>query len=381
MNKEYRICSRCIMDTSDPDIVFDEQGICNHCKRTEIIVKAVPYCLPEDEKNVLLNKLVEKIKLAGKGKKYDCIIGVSGGVDSSYVAYLVKKLGLRPLAVHLDNGWDAELAVQNIENICNKLEIDLFTYVIDWEEFKDLQLSFLKASTPDSEIPSDHAITAILYQVAKKERLNYIIAGYNVATESILPGAWSQGHFDLRYIKNVQKKFGKKKLNSFPKLGIIQFLTFLLTGDFYWKIKYTNILDYMSYEKGLAKEIIKNDLGWRDYGGKHCESFYTKFYQSYILPSKFGFDKRRAHLSALIMSSQITREDALIEIQKPLYTSEGLEQDIYYFINKFGMSREDFNKIMNSPLKTYMDYPNYPNSWYYKFIRFFYRLFIKRKGM
>jgi N-acetyl sugar amidotransferase len=365
MNRNYQICSRCIMDTTDPDIVFDDNGYCNHCTRAIKIMKRGPYSLSEVKKKESLDALVLKIKQKGKGKRYDCIVGVSGGVDSSYTAFKVKELGLRPLAVHLDNGWDSELAVMNIENICKKLNIDLYTHVIDWEEFKDLQHSFLKASTPDSEIPSDHAIVTQCYQIAEKESLHYILAGTNLSTESILPQAWSQGHDDWKYIRNIQKRFGTKRLKTFPHR------TFLI--DCYYnnikRIEWIDFLDYFNYDKDKAKQIIIKELEWRDYGGKHHESNYTKIYQAYILPKKFGFDKRRAHLSSMVVAGQISRENALEKMQEHLYAKDKLEDDLNYLTNKFSISRSDFDNIMASPKKTYGDYPNLRNSFYWPMCR------------
>lgn len=346
------------MDSTDPEIKFDKNGFCNHCTNALKRLQKINY-MKKDSNN--LKKLIKKIKQNSTKKKYDCIIGVSGGVDSTYTAYLVKKLGLHPLAIHLDNGWDSELSIKNIENICKKLNIDLYTYVIDWEEFKDLQLAFLKASTPDSEIPTDHAIVTILYKQAIKNKIKYIIGGTNVETESILPSSWSQGHMDWIYIKNIQKKFGKKELKTFPHLGYINFK--IIINNIY-KIKWVSILDYVDYNKEYAKKIIRKELNWKDYGGKHYESMYTKIYQSYILPTKFGYDKRKAHLSSLICSGQITKKEALEELKRPLYDQKELENDIEYLISKFNISKREFNKIMKLPIKSYHDYPNLENSYY-----------------
>lgn len=373
---EIKVCKKCIMDTTDPDIIFDNDGICNHCKTAEEkLSNTKPYCLAGSEKEKYLQELVTEIKEKGKNKKYDCIIGVSGGVDSTYLAYKVKKLGLRPLAVHLDNGWNSELSVKNIENILNKLEIDLHTHVIDWEEFKDLQLSFLKASTPDSEIPTDHAIITILFQIAKREGVQYILEGTNLASESILPKKWSHGHSDWKYIKCIQKKFGTKKLKTFPHASLLNFFDYFVLK----KIKRVHFLDYIEYKKEEAMEIIKKELEWKDYGGKHHESIYTKFFQAYILPEKFGFDKRKAHLSSLIVSNQITREDALQNMKKELYNKDELKNDIEYVKGKFGLSDEEFEKIMKDAPKTFWDYPSYENSWYFKFVKRFYEFLLKIK--
>ncbi len=356
--RPYQICTHCVMDTTDPDIYFDEAGVCNHCKMVEAYQKTEPYCLNPAEKEESCRRLVDKIKRKGARKKYDCVIGLSGGVDSSYVAYKVKEWGLRPLAVHLDNGWNSELSVKNIENICNKLKIDLFTHVIDWEEFKDIQLAFLRASTPDSEIPSDHAIVSILYQVAAREGVKFILGGTNMATESILPRAWSQGHTDWKYIKNIHKQFGKQRIRTFPHRSRLV----MFWDQFIRRIQWISILDYVQYDKEFAKEIVRQNLEWRDYGSKHHESNYTKIYQAYILPTKFHYDKRRAHLSNLICAGLIDREAALKSLKEPLYSKETLEEDIHYMVNKFGLSRAEFDEIMALPRKVYEDYPNFRNS-------------------
>lgn len=343
---KYQICKRCIMDTSDPEITFDENGYCNHCT-TAIMVEKMR--VPEDKEKAL-NRLVAILKENGKNKKYDCVIGVSGGVDSTYVAYIVKKLGLRPLAVHLDNGWDAELAVSNIQKVLNNLDIELYTHVLDWEEFKGLQVAFLKASTPDSEIPTDHAIFAVLREMAAKEGVP-IIAGTNHSSESILPKSWSQGYSDWAYIKKVFKLYGKGRLKTFPHTS--------LTKKFYYdrikRQKTYSILDFIDYDKEKAKQFLINELGWRDYGGKHHESIYTHFFQAYILPTKFGFDKRRAHLSSLIVAGQISREEALKQMQQPLYPGNKLREHLIYVPKKLGLTTQEFEAIMKTPPSFYDD--------------------------
>lgn len=354
------------MDSTDPDIKFLENGYCNHC--TQVLRKL--RSLPSGQvKTKRLSALVEEIKKEGAKKKYDCIIGVSGGVDSSFVAYTVNKLGLKPLAIHLDNGWDSEIAVKNIENICKKLMIDLYTYVIEWEEFKDLQLAFLKSSTPDSEIPSDHAITAILFQRALQEDVKYILIGTNTATESIGVNAWSQGHADWRYIRSIHKQFGSRQLKTFPHYTIFDLMKWKTLN----RVRLIRILDYVDYDKREAKSILQKEIGWKDYGDKHHESLYTKFFQAYILPTKFGFDKRKPHLSSLICAGQITRDQALQELKKELYPPQELKEHMDYVISKFGLNKEDFDSIMNTPPKTYMQYPNYRKTWYYKIGRAVYR--------
>jgi N-acetyl sugar amidotransferase len=340
------------MDTSDPDITFDQDGVCCHCHRyDEELPKRVFRGKEADEK---LSRILEKIKAEGRGKEYDCIIGVSGGVDSTYVAYLTKKLGLRPLAVHFDNGWNSELAVSNIEKTLDKLGIDLHTYVIDWPSFKDLQLSFLKASTPDGEVPSDHAINALLFKEASKRGIKYIVTGMNFATESMSVKAWAYGHSDWKYISAVHRQFGTSILKHYPHFNFFD----LFWWTFVKGIKSVSILNYLNYNKPEVMGILQNELGWIYYGGKHYESVYTRFFQGYILPKKFNIDKRRGHLSDLILSGQITRQEALREIDKPGYDEALLNQDMQFVMKKFDLREQDFKALMSLPVKTFRDYPN-----------------------
>lgn len=358
---DFKICKRCVMDTTDPEISFDDQGYCNHCTNAIERLSRLP---KGKDKQKHLAEILEQIKADGKNKKYDCVLGVSGGVDSSYVALITKEFGLRPLAVHLDNGWDSEVATQNIKLLLEKLEIDLYTYTPDWDEFRDLQLSFLKASTPDSEIPSDHAIFSLMWKVAADNRIKHIIAGYNLRTESILPRAWSQGHFDWKYIKLIQKRFGTYRLKSFPHFSPLRMAYY----KYIMKIRMFNILNYIDYDKEAAINELQR-FGWSYYGGKHYESFYTKIFQSYILPIKFGFDKRKAHLSSLIVAGHITREQALQELSKPVYPLDEIERDIDYLVEKLQITREEFERIMKLPPKCFSDYPSYQNSIMYKLLR------------
>lgn len=349
----YQMCTRCIMDTSDPGIVFDEAGRCSHCRDYELVAQT--QAPPPGQRQAALERLVGEIKATGHNRDYDCIIGVSGGVDSTYVAYLVKQMGLRPLAVHMDNGWDSELAVSNIEKVLKQLDIDLFTHVLDWEEFKDLQISFLKASVSDAEIPTDHAIHAVLYQQAARRNIKYVLFGTNHVTEAILPVSWTFGIQDWRYINGVHRRFGSKSLKTFPHLGY-------WTLNYYYRqvkrIRQISVLDYIDYNKVEAIRVLTDVLGWRPYGGKHYESIYTRFFQGYILPAKFGIDKRRAHLSTLIMSGQITRDAALAEVRQPPYAGYMQEEDMDYVLKKLGFSEEEFRQIMALPIRTYHDYPN-----------------------
>lgn len=353
--KPNQICTRCVMDTTDPDIAFDENGYCNHCTNAIERLKQPPYGLPPAEKEKALNELIQKVKKAGEGKKYDCVIGLSGGVDSTYLAYLVKQWGLRPIAVHMDNNWNSKEAEHNISNICKILGFDEKRVVLNWEEFKDLQLAFLKASTPDSEIPSDNAIFSALWNTAKKYKIKYILAGYNQASENILPGAWAQGYFDEIYIKSLHKLFGKLKKISFHILT-----TFELFFNYrFYNTKLVSTLDYVFYDKEKAKQIITNELDWKDYGRKHGESTYTRIFQEYILPVKFGFDKRKAHLSSLIAAGQLSREEAIRQLSVPIYPNEkSIQEDINILCQKFEISIDEFEHIMSLPIKSINDYPN-----------------------
>jgi len=350
MEDRYQICTRCVMDTTDPDIRFDDHGICHHCHLYDRVVAG---SIVTGQRGLeQLDAWAREMKEAGKGKRYDCVLGVSGGVDSSFAALKARELGLRVLAVHLDNGWDSELAVKNVENICNQLGIELFTWVLDWEEFRDLQVAFLKASTPDSEIPTDHAILGAVRRTAKRYGIKYIISGANVRTESHLPKAWSQGHWDWRYIKNVHKRFGTVKLRGFPGVGLPQLLFYRRT------MRAIDVLNYVDYRKTDAMRILGEKIGWKYYGGKHYESIYTRFYQGYILPVKFGYDKRRAHLSSLVCSGEMTREQALEELQKETYPAELQQEDMRYVVKKLGLTEREFEDIMRLPKKRYRDYPN-----------------------
>jgi N-acetyl sugar amidotransferase len=357
MSRPYQICTRCIMDTTDPDIVFDAAGVCKHCSGW--FKRAKFYSLPLEERTRQLQALVEEIKRRGHRRDYDCIIGVSGGVDSSYLAIKVKELGLRPLAIHVDNGWNSEKAVGNIKRILDPLHIDLSTLVLNWKEFRELQLAFLRASTPDSEIPSDHAIVAAFYRASAGHHVNYCINGVNFRTEGIHVREWSQGHLDSRYISSVYRRFTGKRLRHFPLISVPRLVLSMVLHRPRWVF----LLDYLDYDKQAAKRLLMEKFGWEDYGGKHYESLYTKFYQGWILPHKFGYDKRRMHLSTLICSGQMTRDEALAEMAAPSYPPEQIGPDTDFVAKKLGVSREEFDAIMAAPKKRYPDYPNLQNHW------------------
>jgi len=348
------------MDTSDPLISFDEEGICNHCHDYQAKIRKIPTD-PVQRKEILSN-IVTEIMNKGKNKEYDCIVGVSGGVDSTYVAYLVKKLGLRPLAVHLDNGWNSELSVSNIEKCLRKYEIDLFTRVLDWEEFRNLQKAFLHASVPDGEIPTDHAILAVLYQEAIKRNISFIITGHNLVTEAILPKSWSAGHRDWRYIKAINRKFGEVKIKSFPHFTYYDLFKYFVIH----RLRVINILDYVDYNKNQIINTLQEEMDWKPYPTKHYESIYTRFFQGYILPEKFGYDKRKAHLSTLINSGQISRMEAFTVLETPPLSGQMFEDDMDFVLKKLGFSQEEFLKIMGLPKKAYKDYPN--QDWLFSFL-------------
>lgn len=347
----YRQCSLTVMDNiADPDIIFDEKGVCNYYYEykkgeQEQVLKGKS---GEDK----LNYLVDQIKKNGKGKSYDCLIGLSGGVDSTYVAWLVKQSGLRPLAVHLDNGWDSELAVMNVENIITKLGFDLFTLVVNWEEFRNIQLSYLKASVVDIEVVSDHAIFSSMYKLAKEKNISYIISGTNVVTEYIMPPSWLYKKLDFVNLKDIHSKYGNVKLKTYPTFDFKKYVYYTAI----LKLHPISILNYVPYNKEEIKEVIKKELDWRDYGGKHYESIFTKFYQAYILPEKFKIDKRKAHLSTLICSGQMTKEEALKELEQPLYDQSQLKADTEYVLKKLGLTEKEFHEIMLLPVKKHEDF-------------------------
>lgn len=347
----YQQCSLSVMDTSaDPDIRFDEQGICNYYY--DYKKAAAEKLFTGDEAKRNLENIVQQIKEAGKNNQYDCIMGLSGGVDSTYIAWQAKQLGLRPLAVHFDNGWNSELAVMNIQNIVQKLDIDLFTYVINWEEFKDLQLSYLKASVVDIEAITDHAIFATLYRLAGEKNIKYILSGTNVQTENTLPKSWIFSKNDHINIKSIHKQFGTVPLKTFPFMDAkVKRYYMEMKG-----IKSISLLHYFPYNKKDVKALITKELGWRDYGGKHYESVWTRFYQGYILPTKFKIDKRKAHLSDLIFGGQITKEEALEELGLPIYNAEQFNQDHAFVLKKLDLSKAAFDELMQQPQRSHYDF-------------------------
>jgi N-acetyl sugar amidotransferase len=349
---DQQICTKCIMDTTDPEICFNSDGVCNHCLQYD--KDAELYGYHEGNSERILREIVDKIKKDEKDKEYDCILGISGGVDSSYLAYLAHKLGLRILAVHVDAGWNSEIAVQNISNLCKKLDIDLHTIVIDWPTMKELQRAYMYSGLPNLDIPQDHAFIAAVYQYAKKYKLKYMLNGNNLATEGILPKAWGYSPIDYRSIKGVYRKYGRgKSLKKYPHFGIIEY--FFLQR----KVSRINLLNYVPYSKKGAIDLLSKEFDWKYYGGKHFESTFTKFFQSYYLPLKFGYNKKRAHLSSLVVGGEMTREEALKEMEdSSSYTLNEMLEDRDYILKKLDMQLEDWNKIMEQPVKSETDYPS-----------------------
>ena len=352
MDNPYVVCNRCVMDTSDPEIIFDNKGFCNHC--TEFINETSKNIYQGKETDLQLKNLVSEIKRNGKNSKYDCLIGVSGGVDSSYVAYMTHQLGLRTLAVHLDNGWNSEEAVLNIKNLCNKLNIDYTSFILEWEEFRDLQLSVLKSSIVEVEIPTDIAILGALHKTASKYNIKYIISGGNFATEGILPKKWFYNPKDLTLLKAIQKKFGKKRIKNFPYFDYKKEIYY----KFFKGIKIKYLLNYIPYEKDKVMDVLKEELDWKYYGGKHYESKFTGFVQSYYQYEKFNLDYRRATFSTQICTGEMKREEALKELNEKPYNQEKINIEIDYISKKLGIEKNEFLDIFNSPAKSYKDYPN-----------------------
>lgn len=352
MSRPYQMCTRCVMDTSDPEIVFDEQGVCNHCHQYE--ARAGRELMSPEERQRKLEALVEIIKASGRGKEYDCILGVSGGADSSYVAYLAKQLGLRPLAVHFDNGWNSELAVDNIKRILSALDIDLYTLVVDWDEFCDLQKSFLKASVPNAEIPTDHAITALLWNTAHKHGIRYILSGMNLKTEGVMPLAWTYTANDLFHLRSIHKRFGSRPLRTLPKLGLFQFAWYVFAE----RLRVINLLNFFDYDKAQAIQILEKEVGYRPYPEKHYESVWTRFYQGAFLVDKFGFDKRLPHMASLVVSGQMSRDEALRRLDSETYPESLRRQDYDFVLKKFGMSEAEYDALLKEAPQSHLDYPN-----------------------
>lgn len=356
ISNEIKVCNSCVMDTTASNIKFDVNGRCSYCENNLKNIK--PYLKNNLLKSeIWFKNLKNKLKNESKQNKfnYDCIIGLSGGVDSSYlVYYIVKHLKLNPLIFHVDTGWNNKIAVSNIEKIIEKYKLDLHTEVIDWNELKDLTLSFLMAQVPTIDAIQDHAIWAALYNFSKKNKIKNILTGGNLYTESVRePLEWAYHATDMTQINDIHNKFGKLRLKKFPTCDI---LIYQLLYKYLYNIKIHQPLNFIKYSKSNAIYELKNEFGWSDYGGKHHESNFTKFIEGYWMVNKFGYDKRKAYLSSLIHSNQITREEALEEIKKKSYNVDELQKDFNYIASKLGISYEELEHIFNQKNKSFKDY-------------------------
>ena len=356
----YKVCNNCVMDTSDRNITFNSEGICSHCLDYKKTIKPKHLNQIKNKKN--FERLISSIKLSSSNKEYDCIIGLSGGLDSSYLVFTAKKLGLNPLIFHADTGWNSKLSSSNIEKIISNLNLDLYTYVIDWNEMRDIQLSFFKSGVPHIDSPQDHAIFASLYKHARKFGIKYILTGANYASEGInSPVDWLYYQSDDIQLKNIQNKFGNLKLKNFPITSPF-FNKFLM--PYIYGIKTLRLLDFIDYKKDSAENELINHLNWTAYEEKHYESRFTKFYESYWLYERFGFDLRKIKFSNLILSNQIEREDALKQLHKKPYNENKIDEDKIFISNKLGITKENLNKYLIMPLKSFRDYKSRYFSYY-----------------
>ncbi|MCU7548492.1 N-acetyl sugar amidotransferase [Chitinophagaceae bacterium LB-8] len=355
MINKYQICTNCVMDTSDSKIVFDDKGVCDHCNDFYTNVKSNWHTDEKGRKE--LDAVVEKIKKEGKGKDFDCILGMSGGVDSSYLLHLaVTQLGLRPLVFHVDGGWNSELAVNNIQVMVEKLGLDLYTEVINWEEMKDFQLAFFKSGVPHLDIPQDHAFIATLYKFADKYKIKYILNGGNISTECVRnPMEWLYYGTDMAQIKDIIRQFGTVKMETYPFSPIFRHKFYL---RYIKGVQVVKPLNYMPYIKEEALQLLADTYGWKPYPQKHFESRFTKFYEGYWLPERFGFDTRKVQYSSLILTKQMTREEALEKLKKPAYNPETIEDEFNYVATKLGITSDTLRGYFNSEKKYYQDYKN-----------------------
>lgn len=355
ISRPYQICQNCIMDTSDSLISFDEQGWCEYCNNYHSNILPNWHTDERGEREIMA--VVQKIKEDGKGRDFDCLIGLSGGVDSSYLVYIAKeKFGLRPLLYHVDAGWNSQEAVNNIEKLVDGLGLDLYTEVVNWPEMRDLQLAFFKSGVPHLDTPQDHAFFAGLYNFAAKNKVKYILTGANYSTECVRePLEWHYHASDLRQLRDIHRTFGTRRLKSFPLAGILKFKIFY---RFVKGVRVVKPLNYIPYYKEAAMQELVDRFGWQRYPHKHYESRFTRFYEGYWLRKRFGFDKRRAHFSSLILTGQLSRDEALTRIAQDPYSAEQVKQDFEYIATKLGVGVDELQSMFDAPKKTYRDYAN-----------------------
>jgi N-acetyl sugar amidotransferase len=354
--KSYQICTKTIMDTTDPNIVFNDNGESDYY--INFLENILPNWHTDDRGYNELMRMAEIIKKEGKSNDFDCIIGLSGGLDSSYVAYVAKEImGLRPLLFHVDAGWNTDKAVGNIEKLCNGLGLDLYTDVINWEEMKDLQVAFLKSQIADQDLPQDYAFFSGLYKFAKKNKIKYVLTGGNYSTECCRePEEW--GGFpgiDTLLVKDIHSKFGKRPLKTFP---LVDILSYKLYYRYVLGMQVFKPLNLLPYIKSDAENLLINKFGWEPFQHKHHESRFTRFYEDYWLPRKFGYEKRRAHFSSLILTNQMTRDEALIRISKPELSEEFIQKEFDYVADKLDLSRDELKLIFDGKNKTFHSYKN-----------------------
>lgn len=358
----YKICNHCVMDTSDTKIVFDANGVCDHC--TGFTRDVLPNWHPDEKGASLFRDAVRQIKASGKGKPFDCIMGMSGGLDSSYLLHLaVSEFGLRPLVFHVDGGWNTDLAVNNIQVLVDKLGLDLYTEVINWEEMKDFQLAFFKSGVPHLDIPQDHAFIATLYHFANKHGIKYILNGGNYSTECVRnPLDWLYYGTDMAQLRDIHEKYGSIPLRTYPFSSVLFHKVYL---RYIKGVQVVKPLNWLPYKKEEASLILSEKYGWRPYPQKHFESRFTRFYEGYWLPTRFGFDTRRVQFSSLIQTNQMTRDEALDRLSRPAYDLEKIDEDFEYIATKLGISVEELRKYHQMPLKSYKDYKN--REWLFDF--------------
>lgn len=359
---EYKVCTRCVMDTTDSGIQFDENGVCDNCTR---FLRDVGKIWGNDNRNKdKFEKLVSEIKTKGKGQKYDSIIGLSGGLDSSYLLHVaVTQFKLRPLVFHVDGGWNTDLAVENVQNLVEKLHLELMTEVVNWKEMRDLQLAFFKSGVPNIDLPQDLAFISALYNFAEANNIKYILNGGNFATEGIRnPRNWGWYGTDLYHVHDIHKKFGTNPLKSFPISGILNHKLYL---RYVKGIKMAKPLDFIPYTKKIAEDTLAEHYGWRAYPQKHFESRFTKFFEGYWLPKRYGFDTRRVQFSSLIVTNQMSREEAVLKLESPALDNETIIADKEYIASKLRVGVEDLDSYLELPYKTYKDYKN--QEWLFNF--------------